>query len=425
MAVLGRLTIDQIRTVFARISKPIDTSKGIDKDSLIDGLLTSGASLSKILQVAHLVESETPPRRIFITSFTGRLIKPKQQSFDSKSLGKVSFAYFENDEANGVNFKFEHKVKIQYWQTDPVNPRHKELIDEPTIHPVFVRIQFSRSLLLISYPGFEGHGTKRAQFLTYQTLVSEILRILSEYFGIQQKSIAVRRALDFLVENKSSRVFRSEVSPEYANGRLSVSTNKSGTDVESFFNSILAPYLNPDLIVQFQFALSSALKEGRVNSILALWPEEDLVSWIEFWDSGAEFYFIWGQTERSYSKCFRIFELLSDVPLAEQGSLSFIDLVLSENPGNVLMPGQIAANRSLSAEEIRSGLVSGVKLGLLKPVYRIRTSRPLVEHSNEWTLALSSLASEFQTIDGQVIDGRDLKNVEIGFLRSSNSAGVQ
>lgn len=417
---LTRLTVDQIRTTFARLGKTVPTKNVKDKDDLISALLSSGAAVSNIAAMARQIESSVPPKHIFACSYVGTLQVPKQRHFIAEHIGSIECAYSATYDL-GTELTFEHTIKRSYWETDKGDPRSKRLKDESIVHPIFVKVILRSKLILVAYPGYDGRGAAK---ISYSSMVSAVLSLLTEHFNLQQRSLPVRAALDFLIANHSSRVIRLQAAPEYDTGKLALSVNKHAADIETFFGSLLAPFLTADGLVETRKALASAIRNGRLTSLLTVWPEEELVTRIEFWTHGSEFLYIWNKSERTYAKCLRIFELLAETGKVLDQKSDLLSKILGSDERTLFLAGDVAAEFSTSMDEVKRHLLEAVRLGFVVPVYRLRTSEILEEMQNDWTTKLATLSAVYKTLSGADVDGRNIENIEVGFQRSSKKAGT-
>lgn len=102
------------------------------------------------------------------------------------------------------------------------------------------------------------------------------------------------------------------------------------------------------------------------------------------------------------------------VPGSDESALQWLSKVL---PGEIVRPAEFAARFALTVQQSRDDLLGAMKVGLVQPVYRLRTTVFLLDTPNEWTADPVSLNKEFEDENGGSLDGRDPRNIEVAFVR--------
>ena len=328
-------------------------------------------------------------------------------------VSEITLVYFE-DMDEYFHFTFEFQISITRWVN--IDDDHRERKKSKQVHAVFVRLHKISSIVSVGYNGFENQAHKSdPSRISYEQIVTDVLNALTE-MGVSTSTLPVRKAIDFLIERNSTRIYREKGDPEFNFGKLTVQ-GKHGSGIEE----VLARIFDRTSIKIDQRELVKAAKEAlassSMNSVLAVWKEEKLVSRIEFWDIGAEFLFVWRRTPQTYARCFEVFGLIRDVLRSFEGANSLGSVLDSFQIGQVFRAADIANSIEIRLEDLKNLLIEAVKLGLIVPAYRLRTQLIVQDQPNEWTENLSPLGRSFSLEDGSVLNGKDPKNIEIGFLK--------
>lgn len=421
-SIVNRLTVEQIKFAFAKLGKTPEKGKR-DKISLIETLLTSGTDLSEIQKIVFEIEAATAPKHLYVGLYSApKGFRPpnRHRVFGSTicpNVKKLELVFWQETE-EFFHLTFQHKITTVRWvQKDEVT-RKKET--EIILHAVFVRFDRKDTLFTVGYSGFENNAYKRdPNRVTYSEIVSDVLNVLNQEIGVTASSLPVKKAIDFLIQHNSTRLYREKGDPEFKFGKLTVQTKEGTKGIENVLVNIFANSKFKFNQQELAEAAKEALKNSSMQSVVALWTDEDLVSRIEFWDLGAEFLFIWRRTVQSYSKCYQIFRLIRETAKNLDSSSNQISLLLGFESGKVFKAADISSSTSIDSAALKKLIVDGINLGLIIPIYRIKTNTVIQEGPNDWTHDLPSLAKTFTLEDGNTIDGKDPKNVEIAFLRSA------
>lgn len=79
----------------------------------------------------------------------------------------------------------------------------------------------------------------------------------------------------------------------------------------------------------------------------------------------------------------------------------------------------VAASVGANEDDILDALLRSVQAGNFRYVFRLKTTHILRDYANVWTLDPTALRSIYVTAEGDEIDGRDPKHIEVGFERSN------
>lgn len=415
----NRLTVSQIKYAFSQLGKsPEKGSK--DKNGLIDNLLTCGSNTKDIEKTIYEIEAATAPKHFFVAVAEGLenfQTPSRHRVFSSDrcpSVKRLELVFWTEIDKQ-IHLTFQHKVEIsRLVQKDEVTWKKEK---ESILHPVFVRLDKARKLVCVAYPGYEASSFRRnPNKLTYEQIVNDTLNVLKTEFSVGIASLPVKQAIDFLVINGSTRVFRQKADPEYKFGKIVVRAKEGVNGIENaLVNFIKHKKLNEADVKE---AVIEALQTSSLNSLVVVWVEEELVSRIEFWESGSEFLFIWRRTTPSYERCFGIFALIQEALKGQEQSGDVLSYVLRYEKGHIFKAADISNSVSVSNDKLKSALLESINLGLVTPVYRLKTETTVREFSNDWTSNLATLAQKFFLDNGEEINGRDPKNIEIAFQRS-------
>lgn len=422
-SVVNRLTVDQIRYVFTKIGKTPE--KGTrDKKSLIESLLTSGSDINEVQKIAFETESSIAPKHLFVGTYnlnTNFKFPNRHRVFGPTTcpnVKKMDLVYWDESE-DYYQLTFQHQVHTVRWVQKDESTRKKE--KETILHAVFVRLEKdNRRLFTVGYSGFENNAYKNdPNKVSYQQIVSDVIQILNDEIGVTTTTLPVKKAIDFLIQHNSTRVYREKGDPEFKFGKLTVQSKEGTKGIENVLVGIFANtkfnFNHQDLAE----AAKDALKNSSMHSVVAVWVEEHLVSRIEFWDVGAEFLFVWKKTPQSYSTCFKIFGLIQETIKNIESSSDLMSVIFGFEIGKIFKASDIANNVSVENTKLKRLIVDALNLGLIIPIYRLNTIQLVQETRNEWTPDLSSLAKEYTLESGEIFDGKNPKNIEIAFLRSS------
>ena len=153
-----------------------------------------------------------------------------------------------------------------------------------------------------------------------------------------------------------------------------------------------------------------------------LWTDERVVTRVAFIEAGADFLFVWGNTDPSFRLVNQMIGLLYELSegLATDGfSQVWSQLVELQNDA-IVVPATFRSQFNAPASEVDNVLLEAVKLGLLVPVYRLKAEDDVLEElgQSDWTSNLAMLARVFDTTErGLVVDGTKPENIRVAFRR--------
>lgn len=416
---LNSLSVDQLRTAYFQLNKKLP-KKCRSHNDYVDAINKSGKTEKEMLSACYLVESESPHKHFYITKCTGILPNTvrvkKLQSEKIKYLKGLKLTY-SNQRDEYIHITLDQPVRVVEWsQIDGDTKKRKT---RTLRHPIFVRFYQAKQVLYISYPGFsQGLATKKIDRINYETVISEVLASLSEEFQWTYENFAFRSSIDLLLDMNSKRVSRIKATPKKGDGRLTITTNTGGVSTEKWLATLIASQSNKE-VKDLEKSIKEAFKASAMDSMVLYWSSEALATRIEFWNSGAEFLFIWKKADHSYNICHKVFDLL--ISINEKQATTNLTAVLTEikkvSVGHHVFPSDLINRVGGTQENIRDTLIFATKSGIVAPVYRVKTSSFLEEGENEWTTNLGTLNKVFIDEDGNEIDGGDPSNIEVAFLR--------
>ena len=248
--------------------------------------------------------------------------------------------------------------------------------------------------------------------------MADAMAFIGSLIDVSFTALPVRQCLKVFVEgaNTRVRVVRSDV--EAVSGRVSLSSSFQEKAVEE----VLLDYLGelPDEVRALVLDRGrKALGTSTANSVVLFWFDEKVVTRLQFWDIGTDMMFVWHgvpNTFRIVEEIVNLFQMTYQMLPFETtgGPLEW----LSKLPaGEIARPAELSSMFGLTAEESRKSLLSAMQIGLLQPVYRVRTAALLIDYPNHWTKDPSALNGLFKIDGGDAIDGQDPRNIEVAFMR--------
>lgn len=415
---LNSLSAEQLRSVALSLRIPLE---GKSKEDMQNTILESGNNLTGILNACYKAELHHPRKHLFIAKFSGVLPTPSPRSFApqfNKNIGNLRLAYSSLDDTD-CYMLFEHVVQSYEMrqlegETDLYQKVHLSLR-----HPVTVKIDGARKVILISYPGFTQGRVDANKRIHYVDVVRELLNILDEHFGLSTSVLKLRDSLSKLAGSSEKRVIVSRTSPKTARGELDLrgylSSNSSAADV---LTNLLAPYLSiePENLAS---GIAEALRNAFSETEIATWKKEGITTRITYWELGPEMLFIWSGVQASISLINSLVDLVTSVETVTSSveESAAWDLLVQMELDRIFTVTEVVNQWHLSAEHARNIIKTGIKAAIIAPVFRIKTSELIPNYINEWISDLSTLNSKFQDQHGHEIDGGDPANVEIAFKK--------
>lgn len=286
-------------------------------------------------------------------------------------------------------------------------------------HPILIRLYVDQGIAAFFYPGFsQGSGTPRNETISYEDLLADAMAFIGTLVDVSFTALPVRQCLKVFVEgaNARVRVVRSDV--DASSGRISLSSAYQEKAVEEVLLDYLGD-LPEDVRALVLDRGRRALGTSTANSVVLFWFDEKVVTRLQFWDIGTDMLFVWHgvpNTFRIVEEIVNLFQMTYQM-LPSTNAGSPLEWLSKMPAGDTVRPAELASMFNLSMEESRQNLLSAMKIGLLQPVYRLRTVELLIARSNDWTKDQSELNSQFEIDGGGEIDGQDPKNIEVAFLR--------
>jgi hypothetical protein len=425
---LNSLKLDQIRTAVLDLA-PEKMIKVKTHKEAMDALERTRRDTQTIRQALLSVEASAPFRHCVFSRVIGENINEKVPTStfvgDAKSKGfGLTVAYVEVFNSC-TSITLEHKVKVLDWvQT---GPKSKAVRENEVRHPIVLRLYSKQGIAAFFYPGFDqGSATPRDDRIEYSNLIADAMSFVSDKLGVSFTALPVKDCIKVFLEGANNRVRVIQSDVDSASGKLSFSSAFQEKAVEDVLVEYFEDVLPPDTLAIIRDACRKALALAFANSVVLFWFEEKIVTRLRFWDIGTDMLFVW----HGVPKSFRIVEEIVGLFQATYKMLPMKDN--KENPlewlsktksGEVIRPADFAARFSLSREQSRSNLLSAMHIGLVQPIYRLKTAQFLLDRTNHWTKDPNELNRIFDTDEGK-IDGTDPSQIEVAFLRVDAGGNV-
>lgn len=420
--VLNSLLLDQIKTIYHHLDIEIPKDKK-KKEDLKDHLLSAGRNLKDIEELAMELESSTAPKHFYVGEWTSKnsalsISKKKFRKDLCPNVGELDLLWSQK---NSKEFawvgSFQHFIRTKEWELQP-EKRIKIEVEKVVRHPIIVRLYKEPNLIVIAYPGFSSSaGHSRNNPLTYSKVVSDVMSVLTSELKIQINPLTIRSSIDTLLSTQSKRINLVKANPFGKTGKMIVSTGDKLGDVNDWLAKFISPGIPSVEVKELKKAFLKAFQKSSVDSMVVVWTQEDLVTRIEFWDSGAEFLFIWRSAQHSFEICMRIFDLIKSLQGPAVDKNAIVESIVKATHGDLIVPSNLVNRLGVSADKVKEAILNSVKLGWIEPVYRLKTDLTLQEHENNWTENLKELARKFTLDSGDEFNGANPNNIEIAFRR--------
>jgi hypothetical protein len=419
---LNSLTLDQIRTAISVLSPAKKIALKSHRDAL-DALARTGQSVDTICQALLTIEAGAPFKRCVFSRLLDNVDYTKVEHWASiKGLESEKFQIrvsFVQKFDNCISITLEHLVPVAEW----VRGGDIKRIERNVVrHPIVLRLYTQKNIAAFFYPGFsQGSATERTATIEYPQVISDAMDLIGRAFSVRFSTLPSKECIKVLLEGASSRVRVVQSEVEASTGRVTLSAAQQKKSVEE----VLADYLGAENLPAEVRSLildrgRKALGQFMADAVTLYWFDEQVVTRLHFWEIGTDMIFVWHGVPNSFRiveeivGLFRTTYEMLPASDSEQSPLQWLSKLPS---GVVVRPADFAAQFSLSVKEGRADLLNAMKIGLVQPVYRLRTNNFLVDTPNDWTPDPVILNRLFQDAKGATIDGSDLRNIEVAFVR--------
>lgn len=423
------LTMDQLRTSLVRLTRKPPRSLS-NKEEVIEAIEESGRTPEQIESVLLEVEAGSPVKHCLLMSSKDSI------SADSFSVGQVInsnsirpclvFKVVNVIDQDDLVITFQHSVEAVEWRADPNNPDVRRKEERVLRHPIFLHLNRENNLAMFFYPGFsQGSGIKSEQKLTYVDLLEEFTGSLWRDLGISFIPVPVEKSIKLLSDSESNKVKIVKTEFESGRGKMSLSApTKDNQSVDEYLSDFISPYVEEEKHQQLKVAVREALKNTAPDTLAALWVDFNVVTRLKFWSFGAEFLFIWYGSNSSLYYMKKVFNLIVGISggISKVSTEVMLKDVLSRTRDDVFTVANLVSGYSLGRDEVREVMTIAVGAGLIEPVYRLAVTEEVMGYKNDWTGKLDALAREFETENGEVIDGGDPRCIEVAFRKIREGA---
>jgi hypothetical protein len=404
-SLLDSLSLDELWAALASLSaEPVRRPKTIE--AAHEAILGCGSDARKIEWALRSVEAQSPKTHCYfgtVKSATYELI-----GWLGISNGPHELSFAHRSEST-LFLTFERTIQLEEWDLSP---------DGMTKHKVYrqlraatiVLIDEDRRRLVLTYTGFSG-GDLNA----YSENVNGVLAFLAQ-IGVEIEPLPIRACVTALVEAKSQRLVVVRADTFAQRGRVAMTSTDRQDPVEKVLAQIFG-----DSPMKYRRAIEQQLRDSAVNHVLLLWKEEQILTRIEFWPTGADVYVIWGKADRTFATLSRVTDVMFDWAgsVQEQGFDDVWTAVQNTPADGIIMPTEFTSRFAAKADVVRRVLIGAVEARLLVPVFRLRADESFLEEvgSAAWTTDLATLNRQFGNEDGLTVNGTDPNNILVAFRR--------
>lgn len=419
---LNSLTLDQIRMAISVLSPTKKITLKTHRDAL-DALGQTGQSVASICQALLTVEAGTPFKRCVFSRLLGDVDYADVEKWaNTKGLESEKFnirVSFVQKLDNCISITLEHFVQVAEWVRGGDIKRIERNIVR---HPIILRLYTHKNIAAFFYPGFsQGSATDRSATIEYPQVISDAMELVSRVLAVRFSALPSKECIKVLLEGANSRVRVVQSEVEASTGRVTLSAAQQRKSVEE----VLADYLGAETLSAEVRSLildrgRKALGQFMADAVTLYWFDEQVVTRLHFWNVGTDMIFVWHGVPNSFRiveeivSLFRTTYEMLPASDSDQSPLQWLSKVPS---GEIVRPADFAAQFSLSVKEGRDDLLNAMKVGLVQPVYRLRTSQFLMDTPNDWTTDPVTLKRLFHDENGGTIDGADMRNIEVAFMR--------
>lgn len=417
---LNSLTLDQIRSAISQLSPTKKIAMKAHRDAA-EALSRTGQTVQSICNALLSVEAGAPFKRCLFTRTLGDVNVTGLDGMAGSDLRSAAFSLrvaLVQQLPNCLSITLEHTVTVEEWIR---NGSTKTIETSRVRHPIIVRLYAHQNIAAFFYPGF-GQGVSKSTAVSYQEVMADAMAFIGPRLGISFTPLPSRECIKVLLEGANSRVRVVQSDVDATSGKVSLNAMKQHKSVEE----VLVDYLSlggdlgPELRAQILERGRKALGTYIADSITLFWFDEQVVTRLHFWGIGTDMWFVWHGVPNSFRiveeivGLFRTTYEMLPAPGSDENALQWLSKV---QPGEIVRPAEFAARFALTVQQSRDDLLGAMKVGLVQPVYRLRTTVFLLETQNNWTPDPISLNKEFEDEHGGSVDGRDPRNVEVAFMR--------
>jgi len=419
---LNSLKLDQVRSAVLDLAPEKKIRVKSHKEAM-DALERTRRDTDTIRKALLSVEASTPFRHCVFSRVIGDKISDKVAQLstvsNSQSQGFHLQVSFVETFSSCVSITLEHKVKVREWvQT---GPKAKTVRENVVRHPIVLRLYPQQGIAAFFYPGFDqGSATPRNERIEYSNVIADAMSFIAAQLGISFAALPVKECIKVFLEGANNRVRVIQSDVDSASGKLSFSSSFQEKAVEDVLVDYFEDVLPPETLSIIREACRKALALAFANSVVLFWFEEKIVTRLRFWDIGTDMLFVWHGVPNSFrivEEIVGLFQATYKMLPTKDEKESPLDWLSKVKPGEVVRPADFAARFSLSREQSRTVLLSAMRIGLLQPIYRLKTAQFLLEQLNHWTKDPNELNKVFATDEGGTVDGTDPAQIEVAFLR--------
>lgn len=424
---LNSLTLDQIRTAVSQLAPTKKIALKAHRDAT-EALSRTGATVDAICSALLSIEAAAPFKRCLFTRMLGTLNPTGLDGLVGGELRSSAFSLritLVQQQTTCLSVTLEHTVTVEEWVRSGST---KTIVTSTVRHPIVVRLYKEQGIAAFFYPGFaQGSAASKSSSISYQDVMADAMAFIGPRLGISFTPLPSRECIKVLLEGANSRVLVVQSDVDASSGKVSLNALKQQKSVEELLVDYLS--LGGELPSELQALIRDrgrkALGTFIADSISLAWLDEQVVTRLHFWGIGTDMWFVWHGVPNSFrivEEIVGLFRTTYEMLPPNGSGESALQWLSKVPPGDVVRPAEFAARFALTVQQSRDDLLGAMKVGLVQPVYRLRTTAFLLDTQNDWTSDPVSLNREFEDEHGHWVDGRDPRNVEVAFMRRGAAA---
>lgn len=440
---LAGLTIDELRDTLLALrgsSAPLARKRS----DLIDAALAAGVGDRKVEEVAARVETLSPRKHLWIFALSGvesgafddlarEAVSKKARGAGFRTLDELDdgsdklqlrLILFEESESR-LYAKYEHWLTSESWKK--TGPKTKVLVTDRIRHSVTTAIRPQEGVLEVRFDGYtQGLATPQDERFPYTRVAHQAACLTSELVGATTTGMSLAAAVERLIDSQPDEIkdIKRNVRPS-GGGSMTFDAGEEDPklDVAGYVTEFFSKGSSSQLIPT-RDQIRTALRSWPAESVLLHWVRYDLLTRITNHDIGPEILFVWRTAPRDPWVAQTVLNTLLREHRAV-GTVSQKNLVshlASLAEATTVRLSDLMSQFNVSGETASEALQRAVKLGVIHPVFRVRTQETIHNFPNLWRHSLTEFPTEIATESGQSISLTDPANIEIGYRRAGPPA---
>lgn len=427
-SILEGLTVGALKDIAAILSGQDESIRG-HKADIISQILSIGAP-GDIYKYANRLETLVPRKHTWLFNINSNSVKAVDldrkrkliQAFKSlvvfrssgssnpTSLSVVDF--LEDSVRARLYLKLSHQVKTFIWKS--ISPTQKELKQDWFRHTVVVVVHLHNGIVEIRFNGYkQGQSAPHQERFGYQTLVREAKGIVEKALGTVLWGLHLQEAVsDLTAQSKDVTATRIVIRPSDG-GQIVLDTDEGASAKD--FSSLMQKVLR---VKSDSAEINAAIKDSPQDSVMLLWSNHQLLTRLAFSELGTEILYLWRFADKNEdvldSVIVEIIKRLK-VRVCSAGEIS--NHVINSDSKEVFRVSDLCRKFQTTPEVVLGELEQLVAGKLLNRCFKLRTTKALHGHKNQWVASLGELPEEVEDEDGMIISPMDLSAIEYGYRK--------